>query len=110
MFELRSNVYKTCSALLLALKQRVECQLPFGAGLFGLLLEGLLGGEGLGQAIEVGLFQMGVLHLGGALALSGLGMGRRQSGGLQLGFKAGLALAQFGLLLKMGADLPGQWA
>jgi len=96
-FKLRGNVRKALAALLLALEQGVEGLLPLVAGLLGLLLQGLLGVEGLGQAREVGLLQQGLLHPRCRFPLLGLRLGGRQFGLVQFGFQLGLVLAQFGL-------------
>ena len=108
MFELCGYVRQAFGALLLAFKQGIECLLACAAGLFSLLLEGLLGAQRLGQAIEVGLFQQGLLDLRCGFPLLRLCLGCRQRGALHLGLQLDLALAQFGLLLQLGADVLGQ--
>ena len=110
MLELGGNLRQAFGALLLTLEQGVECLLPLTASQLGLLLQRLLGVQGLGQAIEVGLFQMRLLDPWRAFALVGLRLGCRQLRALQFCFKSGLSLAQLGLLLQMGTNLLGQRA
>ena len=109
-FQLRGNLRKAFSALLLAFEQAVEGLLPLVAGLLGLLLKGLLAVQGLSQAIEIGLFQVRLLYPWCGFTLFVLCPAGCPLRVLQLAFKPGLALAQFGLLQQVGADVCRQRA